>query len=269
MDGVLIAGIVNVTPDSFSDGGLCANPLDAVERACELIDQGADWIDIGGESTRPGAAPVPLREELKRVVPTVKALHERHPDTVISVDTSKPEVAAEALAHGASVINDVTGLGHPEMATVITEGGGGVVLMHMRGSPETMQADTDYRDLMQEVSGFLSERLDRAVHAGIPREKIYLDPGVGFGKDARGCARLIAELGSLSPLGCQIMVGASRKSFIGTLTGQARAADRLAGSLGAALAAVEAGVDVLRVHDVAETRHALTVFHACRREGAA
>jgi dihydropteroate synthase len=264
VDGVLIAGIVNVTPDSFSDGGLCTTPEEAASHAGRLIEEGADWIDVGGESTRPGAPDVPFEEELARVVPTVEAIRAGHRDVVISVDTSKPEIAAQALRAGANVINDVTALSHPRMAKTIAEHHGGVVLMHMRGTPRTMQADTRYADLVSEVIDFLNERKLRAVNAGIPLEKIYLDPGVGFGKDAEGCATLIAELGRVTALGCRVMVGASRKSFIGALTGVADAQARWAGSVGAALAAVESGAKVLRVHDVAETKRSLLVYRACR-----
>ena len=264
MDGVLIAGIVNVTPDSFSDGGLCGTLGAAVSHAHKLIEDGADWIDVGGESTRPGAAAVSCEEEVARVVPTVEAIRAGHQEIVISVDTSKPEVAARALKAGANVINDVTGLSHPQMASTIAAHGGGVVLMHMRGTPRTMQEDTRYDDLVTEVVEFLGKRRERAVNAGIPLNKIYLDPGVGFGKDAKGCASLIAQLGRLKALGCEVMVGASRKSFIGSLTGVEDARARWAGSVGAALAAVESGADVLRVHDVAETKRSLIVYRACR-----
>ena len=264
MDGVLIAGIVNVTPDSFSDGGLCSTPQEAAAHACRLIEEGADWVDVGGESTRPGAEEVALEEELARVVPTVEAIRSAHREVVISVDTSKPEVAAQALDAGANVINDVTALADPRMAPTIAKHRGGVVLMHMRGTPRTMQRDTQYGDLVNEVIRFLDERKQRAVNGGIPLDQIYLDPGVGFGKDVEGCATLIAELGRVRALGCRVMVGASRKSFIGALTGVDDARGRWAGSVGAALAAVESGATVLRVHDVAETKRSLIVYQACR-----
>lgn len=264
MDGPLIAGIVNVTPDSFSDGGRLRDAEAAIAHALQLLDDGADWVDIGGESTRPGAAPVPVDEELARVEDVVAGVHERRPEAVISIDTRRALVAARACAVGASVVNDVSALGDPEMADVVREAGAQLVLMHMRGTPQTMQADTSYGDLEGEVVEHLRSRAEHAESRGVARAHILLDPGIGFGKRPGDNPRLFAVVPRLSALGYRTFIGASRKRFIGELTGVAEAKHRVAGSVGAALAAAAWGADVLRVHDVAETRQALTVFRACR-----
>lgn len=262
MPDVRLMGIVNVTPDSFSDGGRYLDVDAAVAHGLRLLDEGADCLDVGGESTRPGAAPVGADEERRRVVPVVEALCAARPGVRVSVDTSKPEVARAAIAAGASVVNDVRALRAPGMAELCAEAGVDVVLMHLRGEPRTMQVDTRYDDLVGEVTAFLRERVDAVVGAGIAPERVVLDPGIGFGKAWLDNPRLIAAVPRLRELGHRVLVGASRKRFIGHLTGVERAEARVHGSVGAALAAARFGADILRVHDVAATRKALVVYQA-------
>ena len=257
---VRLMGVVNVTPDSFSDGGAYA----PIEHGLRLLDEGADWLDVGGESTRPGAPPVPPEEELRRVLPVLAGVARHRPGAILSVDTSKAEVAARAIEAGASVVNDVTALRDPEMAGLVARTGVTLVLMHMRGDPTTMQSDTRYGDLVAEIRAFLAERAEVAIAAGVPRDRILVDPGLGFGKAPLDNPRLVAAIPSFRSLGHRVVIGASRKSFVGRLSGVSRPEDRVHGSIGAALAAVEAGADVLRVHDVAATRQALAVYTACR-----
>jgi len=257
---VQIAGILNVTPDSFSDGGAFVDVSAAVERGLAMYAEGAAWIDVGGESTRPGSEAVGDREECRRVLPVVAALAEA--GVQVSIDTKKPLVAREALSAGALVVNDVNGLRAEGMLEVVAEAGAGAVIMHMRGTPKTMQSNTSYANLFEEVGGFLKERLDAARAVGI--ERIWLDPGIGFGKTVQQNCALIGHLRHFKSLGAPIYVGASRKSFIGHLTGTESPLARLPGSLGAAVAAVEAGADVLRVHDVAETWATIRVWEAVR-----
>ncbi|MFT4626618.1 MAG: dihydropteroate synthase [Myxococcota bacterium] len=266
MDGALIAGIVNVTPDSFSDGGQFRDPAAAVAHALRLLDEGADWLDVGGESTRPGATAVSAEVEVARVEPVVRGIVAARPGVTVSVDTRRASVAEAACRAGASVVNDVSALADPAMPAVVARHEAQVVLMHMRGTPRTMQRDTAYADLLGEVIESLRERALVAQRAGIPQRDILLDPGVGFGKAPADNPALIAGLPRLAALGYRTFVGASRKRFIGQLTGVERAADRVFGSVGAALAAAAAGADVIRVHDVAATRQALTVFQACRAQ---
>jgi len=254
-------GVLNVTPDSFSDGGLFLDPDAAVARARQLAGEGADLIDIGGESTRPGAEPVAEPEELDRVIPVIERLAETL-EVPISIDTSKSTVARAALAAGASFVNDVTALaGDPGMAEVVAESGAQVCLMHMKGEPRTMQEDPRYDDVVSEVRAFLEQRLTFAVARGIPEQRIWLDPGIGFGKTLEHNLELIRRLGELVAIGRPVVVGASRKRFIGALTGRAEG-ERLAGSLAAAVIALERGASMLRVHDVAATRDALLVAGA-------
>jgi dihydropteroate synthase len=260
----LVMGIVNVTPDSFSDGGRHVGVDAAVEHGLRLLDEGADLLDVGGESTRPGATPVPAAEECERVLPVIEGLRRARPDATISIDTHKARVAAAALEAGATWVNDVTALGDPDMAAVCARAGCHLVLMHMRGTPRTMQADTAYGDLVGEVLEHLRGRLRGALDAGVSRERLLVDPGVGFGKAPGDNPRLLAAVPRFREL-APVLVGASRKRFIGALTGVERAADRVHGSVGAALAAAARGADVLRVHDVAATVQALTVFHAVTR----
>jgi dihydropteroate synthase len=256
-----VMGVLNVTPDSFSDGGLFLDPDAAVARARQLAGEGADLIDIGGESTRPGAEPVAEPEELDRVIPVIERLAETL-EVPISIDTSKSTVARAALAAGASFVNDVTALaGDPGMAEVVAESGAQVCLMHMKGEPRTMQEDPRYDDVVSEVRAFLEQRLAFAVARGIPEQRIWLDPGIGFGKTLEHNLELIRRLGELVAIGRPVVVGASRKRFIGALTGRAEG-ERLAGSLAAAVIALERGASMLRVHDVAATRDALLVAGA-------
>jgi len=255
-----LMGVVNVTPDSFSDGGLYLDPEAAIAHGRELAAAGAEILDVGGESTRPGAEAVPAEEELRRVVPVVRGL--RQLDCHVSVDTSKAPVAAAALDAGATIVNDVTALrGDPEMAALCAERGATVVLMHMRGDPRTMQDDPRYDDVVTEVKGFLAERVEAATVAGIAEERIWLDPGIGFGKTAAHNLELLRRLGELRELGRPLVVGTSRKSFIGRVDGSA-AGERLGGTIASSVLAAAEGADVLRVHDVAEMRQALAVAAA-------
>ena len=257
-------GILNVTPDSFSDGGRWRTTEDAVQQGLALVAEGADILDIGGESTRPGAAEVPADEELQRVVPVIEALARQTP-VPISVDTRKSAVARAALAAGASIVNDVTALGDPEMAAVVREAGAGVVLMHMRGTPETMQRAPQYTDVVEEVRACLAARIEAALAAGIGRGQILIDPGIGFGKTTAHNLALLGALEKFAEL-APVLVGASRKRFIGEITG-APMDGRLAGSLTVAVWSVMRGAAVLRVHDVAATCAAVRMAGAlCGRQ---
>lgn len=259
---VKIAGILNVTPDSFSDGGQFVRVDAAVAQGRRLRDEGADWVDVGGESTRPGSLGVSVDEECARVLPVVSRLVEE--GIPVSIDTSKPEVARLCLQAGAVVVNDVNGLMAPGMMETVAEYGAGAVIMHKRGRPETMQLDTTYGDVVEEVCGYLAVQLERARAAGI--KTIWLDPGIGFGKSVDQNCALIAQVRRIESLGAPVYVGASRKSFLGRISGEERPMERLPGSLGAAVAAAEAGAAVLRVHDVAETRATLAVWGAIREQ---
>ncbi len=258
-----VMGILNITPDSFSDGGRYLDAGAAIAHGARLVAEGADVVDVGGESTRPGATPVSETLEADRVVPVVAELARLHPQVVISVDTGKPAVARAALVAGAALVNDVSAARDPEMLRVVAEHGAAIVLMHMRGEPRTMQVDTRYLDVVAEVHAYLAERAGAALAAGIAREHVLLDPGIGFGKDAAGNARLLAAVADLAALGHPVVVGASRKSFIGALTGAALG-DRLPGSLAAVAAACTLPGVLLRVHDVAATRQFVTVLGAIR-----
>ena len=256
----LVCGILNVTPDSFSDGGRFHSFDRAVERGLTLAAEGADLIDVGGESTRPGSRPPTLAEELARVVPVVEALVQRVP-VPLSVDTSRPEVMRAAVAAGASMVNDVRALRSPGALEAAAQLGVPVCLMHMQRSPESMQEDPRYRDVVVDVRSFLAERVRACVDAGIRREHLVVDPGFGFGKTTAHNVTLLASLDGLRSLGVPVMVGLSRKSVLGQLTGRA-VGDRLPASLAAALLAAQRGAAVLRVHDVAATRDVLTVLDA-------
>jgi len=255
-------GIVNVTPDSFSDGGAWLDPAQAVAHGLRLLDEGADVLDIGGESTRPGAAAVSADEELRRVVPVLRGLRTAAPTARLSIDTAKSAVAAAAVQAGATIVNDVTALGDPDMARVCAQADVELILMHIRGTPRTMQDDTAYGDLIGDVCAWLDERASLAMAAGVRRDRIVLDPGLGFGKALNDNARLIAAIPRLRALGYPVLIGASRKRFIGALTAEPEAPRRIHGSVGAALAAAQRGAAWLRVHDVAATRAALQVFLA-------
>jgi dihydropteroate synthase len=256
-----VIGIVNVTPDSFSDGGDYLDHDAAVEHGRELLAEGADALDIGGESTRPGSDPVSLDEELRRVLPVVEELAAG--GALVSIDTSKAEVARRAVAAGARMVNDVTALrGDPAMARVVAESGVLVCLMHMLGEPRTMQDDPRYDDVVEDVARFLDERRAAAVSAGISAERILLDPGIGFGKTTAHNLQLLHATPRLAQLGAPLMVGASRKRFLGALTGREPAKERVAGSVAAALVAFAGGATAFRVHDVAPTVDALRVARA-------
>lgn len=255
-----LMGVVNVTPDSFSDGGLYLDPEAAIAHGLELAAAGAEILDVGGESTRPGAEAVPHDEEMRRVIPVIERLVAGN--SQISVDTSKAAVAAAALEAGAGIVNDVTALrGDPEMAALCAERGATVVLMHMRGKPRTMQDDPRYEDVVAEVKGFLAERLEAAIAAGIDEDDVWLDPGIGFGKTAAHNLELLRRLGELGDLGRPLVIGTSRKSFIGKVDGSA-AGERLGGTIASSVLAAAEGAAVLRVHDVAEVGQALAVATA-------
>ena len=259
----LVMGVLNVTPDSFSDGGRYLDPAAAIARGRELLAQGADLLDLGAESTRPGSAAVPAEEQVRRLEPVVAALV-TEPGAVLSVDTRSAEVAACALEWGVHVVNDVSALGDPGMAAAVAPSGAGLVLMHMRGTPATMQGDLRYDDVVAEVSVHLRRRMAAAVAAGIAEERIALDPGIGFGKSAEQSLRLLARTDDLAAIGRPVLVGASRKSFLARLLGDAPADRRLEASLAAATLAAFLGARILRAHDVAETVRAVKVAEAAR-----
>lgn len=262
-EGPWLMGVLNLTPDSFSDGGAFLDPQAAVAHGLAMLEAGADLIDVGGESTRPGAPAVTLPEELSRVMPVVERLCAQAPGRV-SIDTMKPEVAREAVAAGAAMWNDVTALAFtPESLATAAELGCHVVLMHMQGDPRTMQNNPTYDDVAEEVAGFLAERAMIAERAGIAPGRIWVDPGIGFGKSVAHNLELIREISRLRARSERRLVfGASRKSFIGKLSKEEPAQARLGGSIAAALAAWEMGADMIRVHDVAETAQALRVWLA-------
>jgi dihydropteroate synthase len=249
-----VVGILNVTEDSFSDGGNYAERKSAVARGIEMAAQGADIIDVGGESTRPGARRVSVKEEMKKVIPVIRDLVAEGVNN-ISVDTTRSEVAEKAIQEGACILNDIF---DPRMLNVAAASEASVILMHTRGHPETMQDDLVYDDLMGEVCSYLEGALDLAMGEGIPAERICLDPGIGFGKSVEQNLELISRIGEIRSLGAAVMVGASRKSFIGRLTG-ADVENRMPGSIGAAVAAALKGADMVRVHDIAETVQAMAV----------
>jgi dihydropteroate synthase len=262
-----LMGVVNVTPDSFFDGGLYFEPARAIERALELAAEGADVIDVGGESTRPGANPVPAEEEKKRILPIVEVLREKH-QALISVDTSKTEVARAALAEGADIINDISaGRFDPRMLALVAESGAGLVLMHMKGTPRTMQIEPRYDDVLAEVKSFLQDRLEAAVSAGIPRENIIIDPGIGFGKRLEDNLALLNNLSVLTEIGRPILVGISRKSFIGKIL-NAEPEERLEGTIAAAVVSILNGADLLRVHDLRAVKRAVVVAEKIMSQGA-
>ncbi|NNU17336.1 dihydropteroate synthase [Parvularcula sp. ZS-1/3] len=257
-----IFGIVNVTPDSFSDGGRFARCEAAIDHGLRLVEEGADVLDIGGESTRPGAVPVSVEEELDRVLPVIEGLSSRS-DARISIDTRKPEVARAAVEAGASIWNDVTALRFSqESVGAAADLGCDLVLMHMQGEPGTMQQEPRYADVVSEVQSFLKERIETCETAGISRGKIILDPGIGFGKALEHNLALLQNLESFRQLGCDLMMGASRKRFIAALDRQGDADARVGGSIAAALRAQAAGWHWVRVHDVEATRQALAVARA-------
>jgi dihydropteroate synthase len=261
--GPFLMGIVNATPDSFSDGGRFLEPDAAVAHALRLADEGADLVDVGGESTRPGAPAVAAGEEIARVVPVIERLRARGLAIPISVDTTKGTVARAALAAGADLVNDVSGLGDPDLGRAVAGAGVPIVLMHTRGTPADMQSRARYADVAAEVCAELEAALARADAAGIARARVILDPGIGFAKTAEQSVELLARVGELRRLGCPLLVGPSRKSFIGKLTG-APPGDRVPGTIVAVTACVLSGVELLRVHDVAACRQAALVAAAVR-----
>jgi dihydropteroate synthase len=252
-------GVVNVTPDSFSDGGRFIDPARAAEHALQLIQEGADILDIGGESTRPGAAPVPAEEELARVLPVFDAL--KQVSVPISIDTWKPQVMREALAHGASMINDVNALRAAGALEAVRDSDCAICLMHMQGDPRNMQQDPHYDDVVIEVSGFLRQRVRACQEAGIASERLVIDPGFGFGKTPEHNLALLRRLDVLAATGVPVLVGLSRKSLLGRITGR-KIEDRMVASVATAMLAVQKGAAIVRVHDVAATRDALLVLRA-------
>jgi dihydropteroate synthase len=264
----LVLGIVNVTPDSFSDGGLFHATEAAIAQGQRLAQDGADLLDIGGESSRPGASPVGLQEELDRILPVIRELA-RRVCVPLSVDTYKAEVARQALAAGAHVINDITALrGDSAMAAVVRDYGAGIILMHMQGTPATMQQNPTYKDVHGEVGAFLEERLQAAANVGIACEQVVLDPGVGFGKTTEHNLQLLANLPRLGRLGRPVCLGASRKGFLGQVLGRP-VSQRLAGSLAVVcFALAHRAAQAFRVHDVAETRDAIALFARLQQDRA-
>jgi dihydropteroate synthase len=257
----LVMGVLNVTPDSFSDGGRCASRDAAIEHGLRMLAEGAALIDVGGESTRPGAAAVPVAEELARVVPVVEALAGR--GALVSVDTSSPVVMRAAVAAGAVLVNDVRALQSPGAIEAVAAAGCAVCLMHMQGEPRTMQADPRYDEVVTDIKAFLAARVQACRAAGIAADSLLVDPGFGFGKTLAHNLTLLARLGELGTLGLPVLVGLSRKSMLAALTGRA-VGERLAGSLALALLAVEAGARIVRAHDVAQTVDAIKVWSAVR-----
>lgn len=254
-----IMGVLNVTPDSFSDGGDFLDPEQALKQALLLISEGADLIDIGGESSRPGADTVSEQEELNRVIPIIERIR-RETDIPLSIDTTKSAVARAAILAGANYINDISGLQFdPAMASVAAETGAGLFLMHTRGTPQEMQKSTDYDDLLAEVSTYLQQSIDLALAAGVSHEALSVDPGIGFGKSAEGNLTLLRRLDELHCFGCPILLGTSRKSFIGRILDRDDPKERVAGTLATVALGVEKGVQIFRVHDVQAARDAAFV----------
>ena len=262
----LVMGILNVTPDSFSDGGRFLDRAAAVAHATRMVDDGADILDVGGESTRPGSNAVSVDEELERVRPVIERLAELHPAIPISIDTRKASVAAEALAAGAAIVNDVSGGADPEMFDVVRKRDAAVVLMHMRGDPATMQEAPHYEDVVGEVHEYLRQRIEAAELAGIDPERIAIDPGIGFGKDLEHNLRLMRRVDALLDLGRPVLVGPSRKQFLGTIL-DVPEDDRVEGTIGAVIWLVSRGAHLARVHDVKEVVRAVRVADAISRAG--
>jgi len=263
-----VFGVLNVTPDSFSDSGLYADVADAIAAGCRMADAGADVIDVGGESTRPGSAYVPADEQIRRTQPVITGLAERFRSDgpAISIDTRLAEVARAAAEAGVSVVNDVSALrDDPGMADLVAERGLGVILMHMKGTPVDMQAEPVYDDAVAQIRAFLAGRIEAAMRAGIPRERIIVDPGIGFGKTTAHNLEILGRVGAFRELGVPVLVGPSRKRFIGDVLGIDSPRDRLMGTLAAVSACVLAGVECVRVHDVAACRQVADLCAAIRR----
>ena len=261
----VLMGVLNVTPDSFSDGGEFLGAEPAVLHAEKMFDEGAQVIDVGGESTRPGSDPVSPEEELRRVLPVIQGILSACPDSIVSIDTYRFSIAEAALDAGARAVNDVTALGDPRMAGLMAERGCPIILMHMLGEPKSMQQDPRYEDVVREVRDFLAERAERAIRAGVEPENIILDPGIGFGKTMEHNLKLLKRLDSLVELGFPVLVGVSRKSFLGKITGSEDPKSRLFGTMAANVLAYERGASLFRVHDVRANKEALAVAAAIRR----
>ena len=259
----LVMGIVNVTPDSFSDGGRFDSVGSALTHARRLVAEGVDILDIGGESTRPGAAPVDAEAEIDRVVPVIEAIRSEL-ETPISIDTMKGPVMRASVAAGAAMVNDVNGLRNPNALTAAAELDVPVCIMHMQGEPRTMQRDPQYSDVIEDLLAFFRQRVASCLDAGVPERNLVLDPGFGFGKSLEHNLALLAGFGRFREFGLPLLAGLSRKSMLGTITGREHADQRVAASLAAAVLAAERGADILRVHDVAETVDAVKVIHALR-----
>lgn len=260
-DPAVVMGILNVTPDSFSDGGKYLDPQTALQQARRMIDRGAEIIDIGAESTRPGSDTVPPDEQIRRLARILPAVVET--PAIVSIDTTSAAVAARAIGWGAKIINDVTaGRGDPEILTLAAESGAAIVLMHMLGAPRTMQDNPQYTDVVAEVKAFLARRIDAALAAGVDEDRIVIDPGIGFGKKLEHNLALLRGVDDLGSLGRAILIGPSRKRFIGELGGSDRAEDRVGGSIAACLTARRGGATIFRVHDVAPAVEALKVYDA-------
>jgi len=258
----LVMGVLNVTPDSFSDGGEFLSVDSAVSHAQKMIAVGADMLDIGGESSRPGAGKVSDEEEAARVIPVIERIRAES-DIPLSVDTTKSSVAEKALACGADFVNDISaGLFDEAMIPLVAEKNAGYILMHMRGTPQTMQKNPEYDDVVNEVAEFLVDRIEFCIEAGIKRERLLIDPGIGFGKTVEHNLALLTNIDELTSIGVPVVIGTSRKSFIEKIAGEAPPHNRLGGSLASAVYAVEHGASVVRVHDVAETKQALEVLHS-------
>ena len=264
--GPVVVGILNVTPDSFSDGGDFLDPEAAAEHAAAMLDEGAGILDLGGESTRPGSDRVSQEEEIRRVVPVIQRILAARPEAVISVDTYRADTATAALEAGARLINDVTALrGDPIMTSVVKEAACPVILMHMQGEPKTMQDEPHYEDVVREVRDFLARRAELAISAGVRQENVILDPGIGFGKNLEHNLTLLRNLDAVVDLGFPVLIGASRKRFIGEITGVRVARERFFGTLATTVLAYERGVTYFRVHDVRANREALAVAEAVLR----
>lgn len=260
----LVMGILNITPDSFSDGGLYLNEVEAVRQGQKMADDGADIIDIGGESTQPGALPVSSEEQIRRIVPVVRQLSVRlGVEGIISVDTTQSVVAEAALGAGARIVNDVSaGRADPKMFSLVSEYQAGIVLMHMQGTPLTMQDNPAYVDVVEEVAGFLEERAAKAIEAGITRDRIIIDPGIGFGKTKIDNLRLLASLDRFVRIGFPVLLGASRKRFMGAICNESRPSDLLGATIATTTLGVMKGVGIFRVHDVRANRQAIDVITA-------
>ena len=262
----LIMGILNVTPDSFSEDGRFFDPGEAAQHATQMVSDGVDVVDVGGESTRPGSDPVPAEDEIRRVLPVIEGIAQNNPDLPISIDTRKAEVADRALAAGATIVNDVSAGGDPVMFDVVRKHDAAIVLMHMKGDPKTMQQSPEYEDVVGEVHGYLRERIEAAEFAGIEAERIAIDPGIGFGKNLEHNLELMRVIGAFLDLGRPVLVGPSRKRFIGTIL-DVPEDERVEGTIGAVAWLVSRGAHVVRVHDVGEVVRAVRVIDAIVRAG--